>query len=203
MAIKYFNNTIPGLKVIDCPSFVDDRGFLMEILRSTDGDLVPGDEFGHSQADVIRQVYLVQNPLPTIRAFHAHDDLIDYFCVVQGSAIFAFADDRDDQVERFLYSWRVHHPADDSYAPDSEKAKLVATQSLGKCVQRVVTSARKPQVIVVPAGVYHGWKSLEPETIMVSVGSRRYNTKTPDEVRISPNALDDAFRGSPWEVEGK
>ncbi len=180
MAIKYFNNTIPGLKVVDCPSFVDDRGFLMEILRSTDGDLTPGDEFGHSQADVIRQVYLVQNPLPTVRAFHAHDDLIDYFCVVQGSAIFAFADDRNGQVAAYM---------------DRGFDRVF--------VQRLVTSARKPQVIVVPAEVYHGWKSLEPNTIMVSVASQRYNTKTPDETRIPPNALDGVFGGSPWEVEGK
>jgi dTDP-4-dehydrorhamnose 3,5-epimerase-like enzyme len=196
MSVKTFDS-IPDLKLVDLPHFIDDRGFLMEILRSTDlqpvpgldgaMSMVPGDEFGHAQAPIIRQVYLVSNPMPTVRAFHKHDHLVDYFCVVQGSAIFGFADDREGLVQKAL---RSPHGGDD-------------VVNLQLCVQRVVCSARKPQMIVVPAGVHHGWASLEPNTIMVSVGSTRYNTKDHDEYRIPPNSLDAAFGGSPWEVEGK
>ena len=69
--------------------------------------------------------------------------------------------------------------------------------------QRIVVSARKPQMIVVPAGVHHGWASLEPNTILLSVGSTRYNTERPDENRIPPDSLDAAFGGSPWKVNAK
>lgn len=205
MAVKEFDS-IPDLKLVDCPYFIDDRGFLMEILRSTDGDPVPGDDFGHAQAEVIRQVYLVINPTPTVRAFHKHDVLVDYFCVVQGSAIFAFADDRDGRVMYFMNGWRILDYLDDEgFNADagSDKARCLAHRNLARNVQRVVCSARKPQMIVVPAGVHHGWASLEPNTIMVSCGSTRYNTEDHDEYRIPPNSLDDVFGGSPWKVESK
>lgn len=206
MSVKTFDS-IPGLKLVDCPHFIDDRGFLMEILRSTDGDPVPGDEFGHAQADIIRQVYLVSNPMPTVRAFHKHEHLVDYFCIVQGSAIFAFADDREGDVEHYQArtTEAEYQAARTRYHP-TDVARGVQVERLESrpiSVVRIVCSARKPQMIVVPAGVHHGWASLEPNTILVSVGSTRYNTKDHDEVRIPPNSLDDVFGGSPWEVEGK
>lgn len=194
MAVKEFES-IPGLRLVDCPSFIDDRGFLMEILRAKvfRGVSIPGDDFGHCQAATIQQVYLVVNPEPTVRAFHAHKELIDYFCIVQGSAIFAFADDRGGEVN---WLGMVGFAAAQAQVDREDVPGMPG-------VQRLVCSARKPQMIVVPAGVYHGWASLEPNTIMVSCASTRYNTDEPDERRISPDSLDGVFDGSPWEVEGK
>jgi dTDP-4-dehydrorhamnose 3,5-epimerase-like enzyme len=194
MSVKTFDS-IPDLKLVDCPHFIDDRGFLMEILRSWDMPYVPGDDFGHAQAAVIRQVYLVSNPMPTVRAFHKHDDLVDYFCIVQGSAIFGFADDRAGEVEWLQQVG--YEDAISAYWKDRDDVPGLPG------VQRIVCSARKPQTIVVPTGVYHGWASLEPNTIMVSMGSTRYNTEDHDEYRIPPNSLDGAFGGSPWKVESK
>lgn len=61
-----------------------------------------------------------------------------------------------------------------------------------------ILSERNPAVLVVPAGVYHGWMSLEDDTQMVSTGSELYNKEKPDEVRILPDTFGDV-----WEVKGR
>lgn len=77
---------IDGVKVVPLVAHVDDRGYLIEILRATDSYFT---KFG--------QVYLVGSiARGTIRAFHKHQDLIDWFFIAHGSAKFAFRDDRPD-----------------------------------------------------------------------------------------------------------
>jgi len=62
----------------------------------------------------------------------------------------------------------------------------------------VLKDDRKPRLIVVPPGVYHGWMSLEDDTQMVSTASHTYNREEPDEMRISPDSFGDV-----WTVKGK
>ena len=62
----------------------------------------------------------------------------------------------------------------------------------------VVASERRPCLIVVPPGVYHGWMSLEDDTIMVSTASHVYNREKPDEYRIPPDSFGDV-----WTVRGR
>ena len=62
----------------------------------------------------------------------------------------------------------------------------------------IIASERKPRLIVVPPGVYHGWMSLEDDTQMVSTASHTYNRENPDEVRIPPDSF-----GEVWAVEGR
>ena len=105
---------------IDLEARVDDRGYLIEILRASDPHFT---RFG--------QVYLVGNfGRGTVRAFHKHEELWDWFFICHGSAKFVLKDDR----------------------PKSP--------TFGE-LQTVNTSARKPRLVVVPPGVYHGWMSLE------------------------------------------
>ena len=64
----------------------DDRGYLVEILRASDPYFT---KFG--------QVYLVGNLAPgTIRAWHKHDVLWDWFFISHGTAKFALYDDRPE-----------------------------------------------------------------------------------------------------------
>jgi dTDP-4-dehydrorhamnose 3,5-epimerase len=65
-------------------------------------------------------------------------------------------------------------------------------------LMNIIASARKPRLIVVPPGVYHGWMSLEDDTQMVSTASHVYNRESPDEVRIPPDSFGDV-----WEVKGR
>jgi dTDP-4-dehydrorhamnose 3,5-epimerase len=62
----------------------------------------------------------------------------------------------------------------------------------------IIAGERKPALIVVPPGVYHGWMSLEADTQMVSTASHTYNREQPDEVRISPDSFGDV-----WTIKGR
>ena len=77
---------IEDVKVVPLTAHVDDRGYLIETLRSTDNHFT---QFG--------QVYLVGDTTRgTIRAFHKHAELWDWFFISHGSAKFALRDDRPE-----------------------------------------------------------------------------------------------------------
>lgn len=146
---------IEGIKIVDLMMHHDDRGRLYEVVH--DYDLV---KFG--------QTYIVENPTPfAIRAYHRHEFLWDYFCIVRGRAIFCLV------------------------GPD------------GRECRRLVLDAGKPQLLTVPPGVWHGWTSLVPGTILLSIGSELYSQEHPDEVRVPYDTFDDLFNGSPWRIRPK
>jgi dTDP-4-dehydrorhamnose 3,5-epimerase len=62
----------------------------------------------------------------------------------------------------------------------------------------IVTSGRKPRLITIPPGVFHGWMSLEDNTMMLSIADVIYNPTTPDEVRVPPESFGDV-----WTVKGR
>ncbi len=77
---------INDVSVVPLVAHVDDRGYLIEVLRKTDPHF---SQFG--------QVYLVGNfAKGTIRAFHKHQQMWDWFFISHGSAKFVLVDDRDD-----------------------------------------------------------------------------------------------------------
>lgn len=152
---------IKEVKCIDLVLREDERGYLTEIARQA------GDKESHGVIHQFGQIYLVGDPVRgTIRAFHKHQELWDWFFISHGGAKFVLKDDR----------------------PESPTYGEMMT---------VVASGRKPLLIVVPPGVYHGWMSLEDDTQMVSVASHTYNREKPDEVRISPDSFGDV-----WTVKG-
>ena len=153
---------IHEVQVIPLTTYQDDRGFLMEIVR------VVGGEEPHALAHKFGQVYLVGDPVRgSVRAYHKHAELWDWFCIVHGSAKFVLNDDR---------------PESATYGE----------------MHSVVAGERAPKLIVVPPGVYHGWVSLEDDTLMISVASHTYDRDAPDEVRIPPESFGDV-----WTVKGR
>jgi len=81
---------IEGIRRIPLSLHTDDRGSLVEIARRSGA---PGD---HSVVDEFGQVYLVESPARgTIRGFHRHRDLWDFFFVSVGSAKVILVDDRE------------------------------------------------------------------------------------------------------------
>ena len=115
------------------------------------------------------QVYVVQSRAAgTVRAFHRHERLVDHFCIVAGAALFQFVDGVPT----------THLPQTLPY--------------------RITADAAKPVVLHVPPGVWHGWMSLEPNTILLSIASEPYDPERPDEERVSPEKF-----GARWEVEAK
>ena len=154
---------IEGVKVIKLNTFEDDRGYLVEIIRKSQGETEP-----HAVAHQFGQVYMVGDPVRgIIRAFHKHKELWDWFFIAHGSAKFVLKDDRED------------------------------SPTYGE-MMTIICSARNPRLIVVPPGVFHGWMSLEDDTILISVASHTYNRENPDEVRIPPDSFGDV-----WTVKGR
>jgi dTDP-4-dehydrorhamnose 3,5-epimerase len=77
---------IKGVEVVPLVVRADDRGYLIEIVRATDPYFT---KFG--------QVYIVGDMTRgTIRAFHKHAELWDWFFISHGSAKFVLKDDRPD-----------------------------------------------------------------------------------------------------------
>lgn len=159
---------IEQVQLIELVTHFDDRGYLYEIIHRTD-DFLP--EFG--------QTYVVSSPARgTIRGFHKHQVLWDYFHVIRGFAKFILAEASDDDVIRAA---RVGGA---SYEPPA--------------MQTFTLSERKPSLLVVPAGIWHGWIALEDNTVLLATGSQVYNRDDPDEVRVPPDVFGDV-----WTVAGR
>ena len=82
---------IQGVKVVYLTTHMDDRGYLTEIARSSEAPEPHGivHKFG--------QVYLVGDMTKgTIRGFHKHKLLWDWFFISHGSAKFVLKDDREN-----------------------------------------------------------------------------------------------------------
>lgn len=116
--------------------------------------------------------YNVINPDPMIRGFHGHRELWDYFCIIMGRAKFVLIDCRVSIAGK----------------PNAAYGK----------VMEFFLSDRTPGLLVVPPGVYHGWKSYVPNTILSSTGSHLYDPKNPDEVRVPYNSF-----GYNWDIQIK
>jgi dTDP-4-dehydrorhamnose 3,5-epimerase len=84
---------IEGVAVSPLVAHVDDRGYLVEILRSTDPTFT---RFG--------QVYLVGDiKAGTTRAYHKHEALWDWFFISHGCAKFVLVDDRPSSPSYGVY----------------------------------------------------------------------------------------------------
>lgn len=82
---------INDVKVIALTAYEDDRGYLIEIARHAQNPEP------HAVVHQFGQVYLVGDPVRgTIRAFHKHNELWDWFFISHGSAKFVLKDDRPD-----------------------------------------------------------------------------------------------------------
>jgi len=158
---------LTDVKLIELTRHEDDRGYLYEVIHATDSFLP---KFG--------QTYIVGSPMPgTIRAFHAHRILWDYFCIVEGAAKFVLSQASEEEVmDAFRSGERL-------------SSALTATY---------VLTARKPSLLVVPPGTWHGWMALENNTVLLSTGSEVYNSEAPDEIRAGPYVFGDV-----WTVQGR
>jgi dTDP-4-dehydrorhamnose 3,5-epimerase len=83
-AVRQNQATIQDVTFVPLTPHVDERGYLVEILRAVDPHF---SKFG--------QVYLVGNfARGVIRAFHKHEVLWDWFFISHGAAKFVLVDDR-------------------------------------------------------------------------------------------------------------
>jgi len=80
---------IDGVKLIRLTRHVDDRGFLMEILRSDDAHFI---RFGQAYVTTCDP----QPGGPVVKAWHKHAKQTDHFCALRGKVKVGLYDDRDD-----------------------------------------------------------------------------------------------------------
>ena len=158
---------LEGVQLIELVRHEDDRGHLYEVVHGTDPFLP---RFG--------QTYIVASTVRgTIRGFHKHRVLWDYFCIIEGAAKFVLSQASEEEV---LDAFRE-------------------SRELPSCLTSIyVLTARKPSLLVVPPGTWHGWMSLEDNTMMLSTASEVYDRETPDEVRVGPYIFGDV-----WTVRGR
>jgi len=176
----------PSLK--DLTLHIDDRGWLFEGVHSyelpPDPAVLKTRDMGEGMAMAsapprFGQVYVVHSRTRgTVRAFHRHRVLWDFFIAVRGSAKFVVAKGDYKQYATLhkgvQFGLLLHEPK-----------------------MEVVLTLARPQLLTVPPGWYHGWMALEDETTILSVGSELYNREAPDEERIPYDALGADI----WEVK--
>jgi dTDP-4-dehydrorhamnose 3,5-epimerase len=175
------------VRVTELAVNVDDRGELFEVLRRDALEFV---DFG--------QVYVVRSRQPgTVRAWHRHAVMWDHFCIVAGSAKFGFID---------------AEPQGDPLPPNDTDYYWYADMPNGVVAPAYFIAAtdRKPVVLHVPPGVWHGWMALEPNTLLLSVASEPYmghgrTLHKPDEERLVEGALNGlCFRAdNVWAVQAR
>jgi len=108
-----------------------------------------------------------------------------------------------DPVRGIIRAFHKHHELWDFFCISHGSAKFVLKDDRADSLtygemMTIVTSFRKPRLIIIPPGVFHGWMSLEDDTQLVSIGSHKYNHEKPDEVRIPPDSFGDF-----WTVKGR
>jgi len=84
---------IDGVRVIRLTRHVDERGFLMEILRSDAPHFVG---FGQAYITTCEP----QPDGPVVKAWHKHGKQTDHFCLLRGKAKIGLFDDRDGSPTR-------------------------------------------------------------------------------------------------------
>lgn len=138
---------IEGVKLKKLKTIPDERGRLIEILRSDDPLFC---RFG--------QVYITTAYPGVVKAWHRHKKQTDHFTVIKGMAKFVLYDGR------------------------------AASKTKGE-VNEFFIGEHNPVLIQIPAGIYHGFKTIsEEEVIAMNIPTECYHYEDPDEERIDPHS---------------
>ena len=108
------------------------------------------------------------NSTQHIVAWHKHNIQTDYWCCLKGSFIVGLASPAN-----------VPQEAGDIYDVKFE-----------------YLSEKNPRILKIPPGIYHGYKALEPNSILIYYLTEKFNPK--DELRAKPGSF-----GEKWHVENK
>jgi dTDP-4-dehydrorhamnose 3,5-epimerase len=147
---------IDGVKLRKLRVLPDERGRLMEILRSDDPDFR---KFG--------QVYVTTNYPGVVKAWHYHKIQTDNIACVKG------------MIKIVLYDARENS----------------ATFGV---VNEFFIGEHNPVLLIVPPGIYHGWKCVsESESMVMNVPTELYNYQNPDEYRLPFNTEEIPYN---WEI---
>lgn len=137
--------TIEGVVTRKLRTIHDERGWLMEILRS-DWDIFQ--KFG--------QVYVTTAYPNVAKAWHMHKKQTDHVVCIKGLIKLALYDGRDNSPTK------------------------------GE-INEFFMGERKPMLVKIPPGVWHGFKAIQEIAFVVNVPTELYNYEEPDEHRLPPD----------------
>ena len=89
--------------------------------------------------------------------------------------------------------WHFHKKQVDNFVCVSGMIKLVAYDSRPKSptkglINEFFLGTHNPQLVQIPAGVYHGFKGItQPESIVINIPTEPYHHARPDEYRLDPH----------------
>lgn len=90
-------------------------------------------------------------------------------------------------------AWHYHRVQDDRFTCVKGMVKAVLYDDRDGSPTRgllneLYVGEHKPSLIVIPSGVFHGWKCIsEQEAYVINVPSQPYNRSDPDEFRVDPH----------------
>ena len=90
-------------------------------------------------------------------------------------------------------AWHYHNVQEDRFACIRGMVKAVLYDDREGSPSRGVLNEffvgeHNPRLIVIPSGVYHGWKCIsEYEAYVINIPSEPYNRDDPDEYRVDPH----------------
>ncbi len=93
-------------------------------------------------------------------------------------------------------AWHYHKVQEDRFTCVRGMVKAVlyddrAGSPTRGLLNEIYVGEHKPCLVVIPAGVYHGWKCIgECEAYVVNIPSEPYNYSNPDEYRVDPHGSD-------------
>ncbi len=91
-------------------------------------------------------------------------------------------------------AWHFHGVQDDRFTCVKGMIKAVLYDDREGSPTRGVLNEiylgeHQPLLVVIPAGVYHGWKCIsESEAYVINIPSEPYNYQNPDEYRVDPHS---------------
>ena len=103
-------------------------------------------------------------------------------------------------------AWHLHKVQDDNFCCVKGMVKLVLYDGRDDSptkgtVTEYFLGEHNPQLVRVPAGVYHGWKCISSdESLVVNIPTEPYNYESPDEYRAPWDTPDIPYS---WDIEFK
>ncbi len=164
------NSQIKEPVYLPIQSINDDRGLLIPFTDDIDHEL-------------FKRCYVVEDyGKGIIRGLHYHKEEIKVFTIVSGAAKFITIKLPTDVAER---------------NNDEEIQEYLKNNP--ESIKPWVMSSRHHAVLVIPAFYANGWISLENHTILVALGSLRFDKAKYDDIRINPYIIGK----DKWEVIGR
>ena len=98
-------------------------------------------------------------------------------------------------------AFHMHKRKEDYFYVSNGKALviLVDATDAGDHIERYVLDSQKPQLLVIPKEIYHGWMSLTPHTHLINVVTEPFHKEDADDNRV-PH---DGFGSNVWEIKYK